>query len=65
MEEEQRTVRMTNFSKQGAPMSWKVPEQRTGHREILKMPEGRLKFLVKSFYDLLPTPSNKNFFFFN
>ena len=63
MEEEKRTVRMTSFSKQGAQMGWEVPERRLGHREILDMPEGRLKFLIKSVYDLLPTPSNKNLWY--
>ena len=63
MEEEKRTVKMTSLSKQGAPMGWEVPERRIGHREILEMPEGRLKFLVKSVYDLLPTPSNKNLWY--
>ena len=60
MEEEERIVRLTNCSSQGAPMNWEVPERRLGHREVMEMPEGRLKFLVKSVFDLLPTPSNKN-----
>ena len=63
MEEEERTVRMTNFRKQGAQLGWEVPERRIGHREILEMPEGRLKFLVKAVHDLLPTPSNKNLWY--
>ena len=48
MEVEERTVRMTNFRKQGAQLGWKVPERRIGHREILDMPEEHLKFLVKA-----------------
>ena len=63
MEGEERTVRMTNLRKQGAQLGWEVPERRIGHREILEMPEGRLKFLVKAVYDLLPTPSNKNMWY--
>ena len=63
MEEEERMVRMTNFRKQGAQLGWEVPERKIGHREILEMPEGRLKFLVKAVYDLLPTPSNKNLWY--
>ena len=63
MEEEGRTVRMTNFKKQGAQLGWEVPERKLGHREILEMPESRLKFLVKAVYDLLPTPSNKNLWY--
>ena len=63
MEEEERTVRMTHFRKQGAQLGWEVPERKLGHREILEMPESRLKFLVKAVYDLLPTPSNKNLWY--
>ena len=63
MEEEARVVRMTNLKKQGAQLGWEVPERRIGHKEILEMPEGRLKFLVKAVHDLLPTPSNKNLWY--
>ena len=63
MEEERRTVKMTSLSTQGAPMNWEVPERRLSHKEVLDMPEGTFKFLVKSVYDLLPTPENKNRWF--
>ena len=63
MEEEERTVRMTHFRKQGAQLGWEVPERKLGHREVLEMPEGRLRFLVKAVFDLLPTPSNKNLWY--
>ena len=63
MEEEKRTVKMTGLSKQGAPMNWEVPERRVSSRDILGMQEGRLGFIVKSVYDLLPTPENRNRWF--
>ena len=60
MEEEKRTVKMTGFSKQGAPMNWEVPERRVSNMDIISMQEGSLGFLVKSVYDLLPTLENRN-----
>ena len=63
MEEEKRVVRMTGLSKQGAPMNWEVPERRVSSKDIINMQEGQLEFLVKSVYDLLPTPENRNRWF--
>ena len=63
MEEEKRTVKMTGLSKQGAPMNWEVPERRVSSMDIISMQEGSLGFLVKSVYDLLPTPENRNRWF--
>ena len=63
MEEEKRMVKMTGLIKQGAPMNWEVPERRVSSRDIVSMQEGRLAFLVKSVYDLLPTPENRNRWF--
>ena len=63
MEEEKRTVKMTGLIKQGAPMNWEVPERRVSSMEMISMQEGRLGFLVKSVYDLLPTPENRNRWF--
>ena len=63
MEEEKRTVKMTGLIKQGAPMNLEVPERRVSSMDIISMQEGRLGFLVKSVYDLLPTPENRNRWF--
>ena len=59
-EEDRRRVRMTGLSKQGGHMRWEVPERKISTRDIVCMPEDRLKFLIKAVYDLLPTPQNKN-----
>ncbi len=62
-EEEKRRVRITNLGKQGAPTRWQVPERKVTHRDVIRSSEASLKFLVKSVYDLLPTPANKNLWF--
>ena len=62
-EEDRRRVRMTGLSKQGGHMRWEVPERKISTRDIVYMPEDRLKFLIKAVYDLLPTPQNKNTWF--
>ena len=62
-EEYKRRVKMAGLAKQGAHTRWEVPERKLSHREIISTSETSLKFLVKSVYDLLPTPSNKNIWF--
>ena len=62
-EEDRRKVKMTSLAKQGAHTRWEVPEKKLSHREIINTAETSLKFLVKSVYDLLPTPSNKNIWY--
>ena len=62
-EEEQRVVNMTMLSKQGAQTKWEVPQRRIKQSDLTGMSEDRLKFLIKSVYDLLPTPANKNKWF--
>ena len=62
-EEERRRVKMTGLSKQGGQMRWEVPERKIGTRDLVSMTEDRLKFLIKSVYDLLPTPQNKNIWY--
>jgi hypothetical protein len=59
-EEDRRRVKMASLAKQGAHTRWEVPEKKLSHKEIISTSETSLKFLVKSVYDLLPTPSNKN-----
>ncbi|MEL7079400.1 MAG: Ulp1 family isopeptidase, partial [Cyanobacteria bacterium J06582_2] len=62
-EEDRRRVKMVSLAKQGAHTRWEVPEKKLSHREIISRSETSLKFLVKSVYDLLPTPANKNKWF--
>ena len=54
---------MAYLGNQGAHTRWEVPVKKLSHREMLSTSETSLKFLVKSVYDLLPTPSNKNTWF--
>ena len=63
IEEETRRIRMTSLSQQGASPRWEVPEKKLTQRDIIQTSEVSLKFLVKSVYDLLPTPANKNRWF--
>ena len=51
------------MAKSGAQTRWEVPEKKLSHREILRKSETSLKFLVKSVYDLFPTPANKKTWF--
>ena len=62
-EEESRIVKMTNFPNQGANLRWEVPQRQLKHNDIIRASDDRLKFLIKSVYDVLPTPANKNRWF--
>ena len=62
-EEEIRKANMTSFSKQGAQLRWEVPQKYLKQNEIIKTSGARISFLIKSVYDLLPTPANKNKWF--
>ena len=62
-EEERRMVKVAGLSKQGQSFSWEVQQKSLSDRELLTFPEARLTFLMKSVYDLLPTPANKNRWF--
>ena len=53
-------ISMTGFSKQGSHLKWEVPQRRLKHHQIIDTPESQISFLIKSVYDLLPTPANKN-----
>ena len=63
MEEESRVSRITTLRKQGVSMKWEVPARKLSHQDIVFTPESKLQFLMKSVYDLLPTPANKNVWF--
>ena len=62
-EEESRVVKMTGFPNQGANLRWEVPQRQLKHIDIVRASDDRLKFLLKSVYDVLPTPANKNRWF--
>ena len=62
-EEHRRRIHIVSLSNQGASTRWEVPEKRLSHEDIIRTPESRLRFLIKSVYDLLPTPANKNRWF--
>ena len=62
-EEESREVRMIALAKQGASTRWEVPERSISQCDLIKTSDASFRFLVKSVYDLLPTPSNKNTWF--
>ena len=62
-EEEDRIVKMTSFPNQGANLRWEVPQRQLKHNDMIRSSEERLRFLVKSVYDVLPTPANKNKWF--
>ena len=54
---------MITLAKQGASTRWEVPERSISQWDLMKTSDASFKFLVKSVYDLLPTPSNKNTWF--
>ena len=62
-EEESRIVKMTGFPNQGANLRWEVPQRQLKHNDIIRSSDDKLKFLIKSVYDVLPTPANKNRWF--
>ena len=62
-EEEDRMVKMTTLSTQGANLRWEVPQRQLKHSDMIQASDERLRFLIKSVYDVLPTPANKNKWF--
>ena len=40
-----------------------MPQRRLNHNDIIRSSDEKLKFLIKSVYDVLPTPANKNRWF--
>ena len=62
-EEEQRLVKMTSLVSQGVNLKWEVPQRYLKDKDVIKMSEASLSFLIKAVYDLLPTPANRNKWF--
>jgi ribA/ribD-fused uncharacterized protein len=59
MQEEQRTVRAASMSKQGSWLNWDgVRPRKLTWPELRSMEACRIKFLLTSVYEVLPTPSN-------
>ena len=59
IQEEQRTIRAAAMSKQGSWLNWEgVRPRKLSWEEMRSMEACRIKFLLKSIYEVLPTPSN-------
>ena len=54
---------ITTLSKQGAHLKWEVPQRRISKEDLTSIAEEKMRFLMKSVDDLLPTPANKNKWF--
>ena len=58
-EEEERRVKAVGMAKQGAWTRWEgATELKLLWEDLWKVEPVRMQFLLKSTYDLLPTPSN-------
>ena len=58
-EEEERQVKAVGMAKQGAWTRWEgVTELKISWEALWKVEPVRMQFMLKSTYDLLPTPSN-------
>ena len=59
-EEDKRYVKLVQCSQQGQCVSWeeKVVDRKIGWAELWEWDQGRISFLLRSVYDVLPTPSN-------
>ena len=57
--EEQRTARAAAMSNQGSWLNWQsVPSKKISWKELKWMEPYRISFILRSVYDLLPSPSN-------
>ena len=59
-EEEVRRARAVQLGSQGAWTKWNLPERQLTWSDIWQYEPLRLKFLLRSVYDVLPTPANLN-----
>jgi hypothetical protein len=57
-EEETRRAKAAQLGIQGAWMRWTLPDRKLTWNEIWKFEPLRLQFLLRSVYDLLPSPAN-------
>ncbi|XP_060083178.1 uncharacterized protein LOC132562453 [Ylistrum balloti] len=58
MEEEIRKVKAVEMGAQGAWTKWETTERRLTWADIWKLEPCRIQFLLRSVYDVLPTPTN-------
>lgn len=59
MEEDSRMVKAVGMKKQGSWMNWEAVRQRkVTWNDIWSMEPNRLQFLLRSVYDVLPSPTN-------
>ena len=54
---------MTQLAKQGQNLKWEVPQRRVKPDDLLKIADERLKFIIKTVYDLLSTLANKKLWY--
>ena len=57
-EEETRRARAVSLSQQGTWTRWNIPERRLTWQEIWRLEPFRISSLLKSVYDVLPSPVN-------
>ena len=60
VEEEKRFVRLVQSSQQGQCVAWqeKVLERKLSWNDLWNWDEARISFLIRSVYDMLPSPAN-------
>ncbi|XP_069114448.1 uncharacterized protein [Argopecten irradians] len=58
MEEEIRKSKVVEMGAQGAWTRWGTTDRRLSWSDILRMEPCRIQFLLRSIYDLLPSPTN-------
>jgi len=60
-EERMKCIKAISQAKQGEWMRWQSVEQRKmGWQDLWSMEENRISFLIRSTYDVLPSPQNLN-----
>ncbi|XP_060584572.1 uncharacterized protein LOC132740645 [Ruditapes philippinarum] len=57
-EEERRMAQLVQMGSQGASTKWNLPERKLNWSDIWQMEPVRISFLLRSVYDVLPTPGN-------
>ena len=58
MEENIRRAKAVELGQQGAWTKWNVPERKITWNDIWCMEPLRMKFLIRSVYEALPSPAN-------
>ena len=58
VEEDNRRAKSVELGQQGAWTRWNLPERKLTWSDIWKMEPLRIRFLLRSVYDVLPSPTN-------